>query len=156
MPRAEARSYLYLFLCLVQGIIYLVTGIWPLVSIETFQLVTGPKTDIWLVNTVAVVIIAIGVALLASVWRRRPVAEIVVLAAGANIGLAVIDCLYVSRQTISQIYLLDAFIEVVLLAGWVRLAAGELVARARRGSPDPAANRRSARWKASAPPAGRT
>ncbi|HKB37693.1 MAG TPA: hypothetical protein VKD72_14695, partial [Gemmataceae bacterium] len=24
-------------------------GVWPLVNIDTFQLVTGPKTDLWLV-----------------------------------------------------------------------------------------------------------
>jgi hypothetical protein len=32
------------------------TGLWPLVSIGTFQQVTGPKTDLWLVKTVGVLI----------------------------------------------------------------------------------------------------
>ena len=32
-------------LCSVQGLYCLITGVWPLVSIDTFQAVTGPKTD---------------------------------------------------------------------------------------------------------------
>jgi len=35
----------FTYLCLIQGVYYLLTGLWPLVSIETFQMVTGPKTD---------------------------------------------------------------------------------------------------------------
>ena len=31
---------------LVQGIFYFLTGIWPLLSMETFLKVTGPKTDL--------------------------------------------------------------------------------------------------------------
>jgi hypothetical protein len=39
---------------LAQGIFYLLTGIWPLVSTNTFQKVTGPKQDLWLVRTAGV------------------------------------------------------------------------------------------------------
>ncbi len=28
-----------------QGVFYLATGIWPLVNIQSFEMVTGPKTD---------------------------------------------------------------------------------------------------------------
>jgi hypothetical protein len=41
---------------LVQGLYFLMTGLWPLVSIGTFQHVTGPKIDLWLVNTVGVLV----------------------------------------------------------------------------------------------------
>ena len=36
----------------VQGLFYVVTGLWPLVSLSTFEFVTGPKTDDWLVHMV--------------------------------------------------------------------------------------------------------
>src|SRR4051794_14622821 len=36
---------LFRVLLWVQGVYYFVTGVWPLVSIETFLMVTGPKTD---------------------------------------------------------------------------------------------------------------
>lgn len=51
-------------LALAQGAFYLATGIWPLVSMRTFERVTGPKTDKWLVKTAGVLITAIGGALM--------------------------------------------------------------------------------------------
>lgn len=51
-------------LAIAQGLFYLVTGVWPIVSINTFLKVTGPKTDLWLVKTVGAVIAVIGAALL--------------------------------------------------------------------------------------------
>ncbi len=35
-----------------QGLYYTVSGLWPLISLRTFTLVTGPKVDLWLVKTV--------------------------------------------------------------------------------------------------------
>ena len=45
--RAGQHQSLSLFTLLlwIQGLYYLMTGVWPLVSIETFQTVTGRKTD---------------------------------------------------------------------------------------------------------------
>lgn len=111
----------------VQGSYYLVTGLWPLVSIRSFQWVTGPETDHlptgreadhWLVNTVAVLIIAIAVALLVAAWKREYATSIIALAIAAAIGLSAIDIIYVSRQVIDPIYLLDTAAEAVLLVGW--------------------------------------
>lgn len=123
---------LYTLLCLVQGVYYLATGIWPLVSIETFQQVTGFKTDHlvtgreadhWLVNTVAVLVIAVGLVLCYASWHRRPAAEVWLLAVASAIGLTAIDVIYVQRQTILPIYLADAAAEVVLIVAWVWCAA---------------------------------
>jgi hypothetical protein len=126
---ADDRSTARLFhlLCWAQGFYYMVTGVWPLVSIETFQLVTGSKTDHlptgseadhWLVNTVAVLVIAIGLALLTAA-KRRPSMEVVVLAAASALGLLAIDAIYVSRHVILPIYLADAAAEAILVIGWV-------------------------------------
>src|SRR5687768_3600883 len=110
----------------VQAVYFTLTGIWPLISIESFQAVTGPKTDHlvtgreadhWLVMTAGVLITAVGFALLVAAWRGRVSAEIVTLAVGASVGLTAIDVIYVSREVISPIYLLDAAIECILLAG---------------------------------------
>jgi hypothetical protein len=112
----------------VQGSYYLLTGIWPLVSIRTFQMVTGPKTDHlptgreadhWLVMTVGVLITAVALAILTAAWQRRASREIVVLAIGAALGLTAIDVIYVARGVIAPIYLLDAAIEVLLIGGWL-------------------------------------
>jgi hypothetical protein len=111
----------------LQGAFYLVTGVWPLVSIETFQMVTGPKTDHlvtgresdhWLVMTAGVLITAVGLTLVVAAWRRTRAVELAVLAVGCAAGLTGIDVVYVSRGAIAPIYLADAAVEVVLIAAW--------------------------------------
>jgi hypothetical protein len=111
----------------VQGAYYLATGIWPLVSIETFQWVTGPKTDHlpsgdeadhWLVMTVGVLVIAIGLSLMAAAYRQRASSETIILALSSAIGLTAIDVIYVWRGMLSSIYLVDAALECILIASW--------------------------------------
>jgi hypothetical protein len=119
---------LYRSICWVQGLYYLATGLWPLLSIDTFQLVTGQKTDHlvtgreadhWLVNTVGVLVIAIGSTLLFAAWHGRFSAEVVILGTAAAVGLIGIDVVYVARGTISAVYLIDAALETGLTAEWL-------------------------------------
>lgn len=115
------------YVALLQGLYFFLTGIWPLVSIDTFQMVTGPKTDLWLVRTVGVLIAVIGAVLLAAVWRRRATAEVVLLALASAVSLIGVDVMFVLRQVIDRIYLLDAAAEAVLVVLWI----GALVIEAR-------------------------
>ena len=87
-------------------------------SLGTFQKVTGPKTDLWLVKTVGVVVGVIGGVLAVAGLRRQTAPEIPLLAAGSAAGLAGIDIVYVAKKRISRIYLLDAAAELLLIAGW--------------------------------------
>jgi hypothetical protein len=114
-------------LCWVQGIYFLVTGVWPLVSIQSFQAVTGRKTDHlvtgsesdhWLVNTVGVLVTANSVVLLAAAWRRRVTIDVATLGIASGIGLTAIDLIYVSRGTISAVYLTDAALESMFVVAW--------------------------------------
>jgi 4-amino-4-deoxy-L-arabinose transferase-like glycosyltransferase len=109
---------------LVQGVYYLASGIWPLVSIRTFERVTGPKADDWLVKTVGALAAVIGAVLVVrSVAREAPPDP--VLGAAAAAAFAAVDVNYVARRRISPIYLADAIAELALIAGWA-------AARARR------------------------
>ncbi|MDX2152697.1 MAG: hypothetical protein SFV54_18290 [Bryobacteraceae bacterium] len=56
----------------LQGTVYVLTGLWPLVHMPSFLAVTGPKTDLWLVNTVGWVVTVIGAVLLTSAFRGSP------------------------------------------------------------------------------------
>ena len=105
-------------LALAQAIFYVVTGVWPLVSIRTFEAVTGPKADRWLVKTVGVLVTVIGAVLGLAGWRRRTTPEVALLATGSAMGLAGIDIVYVAKRRISPIYLLDAMVELALAAAW--------------------------------------
>lgn len=117
------------FVAVAQGIYYLLTGLWPLFSIGTFQKVTGPKTDLWLVKTVGVLIAVIGLVLIVAGRRNRVTPEIRLTALGSALGLTAIDVVYVTKRVISPIYLLDALGELVLLLGW----AGGWTTRKRLG-----------------------
>ena len=97
---------------------FIVTGLWSLLGIKSFQKITGPKTDIWLVKTVGVLVIAIGAALGMAGVRRNASAEIPVLGAGSAAALGAIDVVYVARGRISPIYLLDAVAEAGIIGMW--------------------------------------
>jgi hypothetical protein len=120
-PVARTAPSLARGVAALQGLYYLSTGIWPLVSMDTFLLVTGPKTDLWLVETVGLLVGAAGLALLVAAWRGLS-PDAVTLAVGAALALTGIDVVYVTRRVIPPVYMLDALAEVVLLAGWVMAA----------------------------------
>jgi hypothetical protein len=101
-----------------QGLFYVATGLWPLVDIDSFQRVTGPKTDLWLVKTVGVLVTVIGGTLLASAFRGSRAPEVALLGAGSALALAGIDTVYATKGRISPIYLADAAVEVGIAAGW--------------------------------------
>jgi hypothetical protein len=104
-----------------QGALYLLTGVWPLLHIRSFEAITGPKVDRWLVKTVGVLVAVIGAVLLVSGARRRAPPETALLAAGSALGLAAIDVTYSTRGRISKVYLLDALLEVPLALAWAFL-----------------------------------
>lgn len=105
-----------------QGIYYLVTGLWPLFSMRTFEAVTGPKADKWLVKTVGVLVGIVGAVLMLAARRRHLAPEPVLLAAGSAAGLAAIDTVYATRGRISKVYLLDAAVEIAIVAAWALAA----------------------------------
>jgi hypothetical protein len=102
----------------VQGGYYVLTGMWALVDIASFQRVTGPKTDLWLVKTVGVCVTAIGATLLLSALHHQAFLEIKLLAVSSALGLAAIDLIYVRKKVISKIYAADAVAELILAAAW--------------------------------------
>jgi hypothetical protein len=97
---------------------FLATGVWPLVHMPSFLAVTGPKDDIWLVETVGVLVASIGIGLAISAARGRVATEMAVMAVTSSIALGMIEIIYVARGRIDAIYLLDAAIEGALLAAW--------------------------------------
>lgn len=115
----QGRSML--FLAWFQGIYYAVAGIWPILHIDSFMMVTGPKTDIWLVHTVGLLLVAVGAVLCLGAYRQRLTLEMIVLAVGAALALTAIELVYTWRGVISMVYLLDAAIETPLIAGWLWL-----------------------------------
>ena len=103
---------------MVQAVYFLITGVWPLLSIRSFQKLTGPKTDLWLVETVGGLVGAIGGVLLAAGLRRRVTPELKLLGIGSAAALAAVEGFYALRGRIPPVYLADAVAEVALCAAW--------------------------------------
>ena len=103
---------------LVQGIYFLVTGIWPLLSMKTFLQITGPKTDLWLVKTVGIILAVIGLVLIAAQRNGDVNTPVIILAIGSALGLVIVEIVYVAKRVISPIYLGDSFVELILIAWW--------------------------------------
>src|SRR4051812_34117584 len=102
-----------------QGLVWTITGIWPLVSYGTFTKVTGPKREPWLVKTMGLLIAVVGGTLLVSAKRRRVSDEVVALGAFGAGALATADVVYAARGRISPVYLLDAAMEIAFTGAWL-------------------------------------
>ena len=102
----------------VQGAYFLATGVWPLVHMPSFEAVTGPKSDKWLVRTVGVLVGIIGGVLVSAAARGRVTPEVAGLAVGSAAGLGAIDTIYSTCGRISPIYLADAVLEGGIVAAW--------------------------------------
>ena len=106
-------------LLLAHGLFYLIGGAWPVVSIRSFEAVTGAKADKWLVKTTGLLVTVIGAALLDAFRRKRPSCEMQILAIGSAASLAAVDFTYVGKGRISPVYLLDGIAELGLAIGWI-------------------------------------
>lgn len=102
----------------IQGVYYLVTGLWPVASPGTFQLITGRKRDVWLVKTVGLLLAGIGGMLLLNVRRGMEEPEVPALGGASAAILAGVDIVYYRKGTLRWVYLLDALAEIGIIAGW--------------------------------------
>lgn len=103
----------------VQGAFYVATGVWPILHLRSFEAVTGPKPEGWLVKTVGALIGVAGGVMWAAGSKKRVTPEIKALAVGCAAALTVVDVVYVAKDRIAPVYLLDAVAETGLIAGWV-------------------------------------
>lgn len=114
-----------LFILKAQLIYYHLTALWPFVHIKSFMAVTGPKTDIWLVKTISVLLLAIANTLTVAVYLENAESAMAIcLSVSCCIGLIAIDIFYVVKRVISKVYLLDALAELMILIAWVSLPDG--------------------------------
>jgi hypothetical protein len=102
----------------IQGSYYLATGLWPLFSRRSFEAVTGPKEDFWLVETLGLLIAAVGSALLMASTRRRKSPEVVALGVGSAAALGGAGAVFALRGRISKIYLAEAGLEALIVVAW--------------------------------------
>ena len=107
-------------MALIQGGFYLITGIWPILNMKSFEKVSGNKNDHWLVKTVGALLIATGGNLLYSASSRKLSKHLKAVVMTQALALTAIDVIYSSKGIISKVYLLDAATELLIVTGWAR------------------------------------
>jgi hypothetical protein len=116
--RGGVGSKGFRLLAVSQGVYYVLTGLWPLVNMRSFEAITGPKADRWLAQTVGWLVTIVGGVLTMASVRRHAAPELPLLGVGSAVGLAGIECMSVASGRISRVYLLDAVLQLGLVAGW--------------------------------------
>jgi hypothetical protein len=108
-----------------QGVFYVVTGLWPIIHLRSFEKFTGRKQqrEGLLAQSMGGLIAAVGVALIAGSLEKRPSAALKWLGMGSALALGVADLVFARRNIIkhqtSKSYLADAAAEGAALAGWI-------------------------------------
>ncbi|GAL85581.1 hypothetical protein ACD_75C02389G0003 [Sporocytophaga myxococcoides] len=112
------NKYLMLLLW-IQGGYFFITGVWPLVHIYSFMVVSGPKNDIWLVRTVGLLITSISLGLLTSAIMKKIEVSLMIIAFGSALSLLFVDLFYVFKNVIAETYLGDALVEFLFIISWL-------------------------------------
>jgi hypothetical protein len=98
---------------------YITTGLWPLLHLRSFEMLTGPKTDRWLVHMVGGLALTNGIVIGTGARRERDSLQTTALAVLSATAFAAIDVIYVARGRIRPIYLADAVVEMAFVAGLI-------------------------------------
>lgn len=112
-----------------QGIFYIFSGLWPIVHYRSFEKVTGPKTDDWLVKTTGGLIAMAGLSILRAGLRSdlnqdlnessNAPHEAAIVGAGHALILGTSAGYYSLIGRISKVYLFDAVTEYALVGAWL-------------------------------------
>lgn len=104
----------------IAGIYYLITAIWPLVSIRTFEKVSGPKIDKWLVYTVSLLLLGPSLLYLYSGFSDSEVHNSIIFLALINaIALTFIDVYFSFKKVIWKTYLIDAVLQILIMVALI-------------------------------------
>lgn len=104
---------------LIQGLYVLMTALWPLLYLENFIQVTGPKTDIWLVRAISFLLLPYAVFCFWTALVQRPVPQVL---SGSmmlmGVSLAGVEFYYATHRVISTLYELDAVLQILFAVWW--------------------------------------
>ena len=119
MTNEKTNNALQRSLYLFQGIYYLLTGLWPIVHMRSFEMASGEKQEHWLVKTVGALTAVIGTTYCLAAVKDSQAEETPFLAVGGSMAFTTIDVVYVLQKRIPPIYLADAVIQIGLIIAWI-------------------------------------
>lgn len=103
----------------IQGVYFLIVGMWPIVSINSFMSFAGPKTDIWLVRTFGAMLACEGFCFIITAMLRHMSFPMLILAFLNSVLLLFVDMHYHLDNVLGESYLVDASIEFLFIVWWV-------------------------------------
>jgi hypothetical protein len=110
LPRHVARA---------QAAYLVLNGLWPIVSPGSFQRVTGPKPELWNAQALGGLMMASGASLARDAGRAGEPGPRT-LGIGTALALGTADVVFAGRRRISPVFLLDAAVEALFAAAWLR------------------------------------
>ena len=119
----ERRLRTRVKLAFAQGTYVLVGALWPLLSMASFEEVTGNKRDEWLVRSVAGILLVLGSLLVHDAFFHRHIARTLrIMASGISLVLGVVALFSSLSGRVSWLYLPDGVIHIAFAVGWILLA----------------------------------
>ncbi|XIE81523.1 hypothetical protein AB6O49_33970 [Streptomyces sp. SBR177] len=101
-----------------QGLFNVVGGLWPLVSLRTFERVYGPKTEDWLQKASAGLLMSAGLSMLGAAKTPEGLRYARRTGIGTALTFLLVDLVYVPLGRMSPAYLMDAAKETGWLVAW--------------------------------------
>jgi hypothetical protein len=103
----------------IQGLYMSLTSLWPIIDLHSFIQLTGYKTDVWLVKTLSLLLLSIGISFIIQSAQRSLSAGIRLLAINVAVSLSAIDFYYTTVNVISDVYVIDGFIQLLFISLWL-------------------------------------
>jgi hypothetical protein len=110
---------------LAQGAFNVVGGLWPLVSLPSFEWVYGRKRDVFLQKTVGALLFSIGVFQIVSADSPHDTRSAGRIGIATASTLLAIDLTYIPRGEMRWTYWQDALCEPAWIAAWIGSRPGE-------------------------------
>jgi hypothetical protein len=99
---------------------------------RSFTAVTGPKTDLWLVQAFGLLVAAVGAVMLARGLSAKADAATAQFGLATTSALVAIDGWFFQNGAVSAVYLVDGAAQLVLASGWAWLLVRSRPSRAAR------------------------
>jgi hypothetical protein len=106
-------------LLITQTIYFFLTGLWPLIHIESFIDVSGHKADLWLAKTVGALVLCISISFAYTLYKKEYSTNMLLLAITSAITFSCIDFYYFIKNVIPLFYVLDGSFELFFAFLWV-------------------------------------
>ena len=106
-------------LLIVQAVYYLLTGLWPLLHLNSFLSITGSGADLWRSQPINLLILCVGLVLLRGSAEKSSKPATNILSVAAAFVLLIIDLYFPFSGVVSKLYVVDGILQFSCLVLWL-------------------------------------